>query len=329
MPGSTTRTWASSTSAGTRPRTASSAGKTSRGTGRPATWITSSTSSAARPRSSPSGSACRSTPSPTSASRSSRTRRVGARPCTPWPPGMGRRSRPWAWGCRSRRRRARAGARSSGTLSLIEVDFAHRKGLPGFLSEESRTGDGVKYTGARGHPRDHRRPARGSPAPRSLYSLGVAYTIAPDEVERFLAANWPVISTLLTDHGPWEGYNVARSDPIRFQTTAHTLSLILGLIGTGPANMWRRTPSTPASPTASKPSSAPAPACQPSSASTPRSSPGPTRTGQIRSGREGGAFHVEGDRISLLGIAFVPKGQGGREPLGRRAPRRLSLSPAD
>ena len=69
MPGSTTPRSASFTSAGTPPRTATSAGRTCRGNGSRATWITWSTSSAARPRSSSCGSACPWTPSRTWASR--------------------------------------------------------------------------------------------------------------------------------------------------------------------------------------------------------------------------------------------------------------------
>ena len=83
-----------------------------------------------------------------------------------------------------------------------------------------------------------------SPRPRitdaaSLYTLGAAYSIAPEKVEQFLAANWPVVSRLLTDHGPWEGFNASRHEVIRFQTTAHTISLILGLLGTASEHMKR------------------------------------------------------------------------------------------
>ena len=75
--------------------------------------------------------------------------------------------------------------------------------------------------------------------PASLYTLGVAYQIAPAKIEGFLAKIWPVISTLLTDHGPWEGFDTVKKVPIKFQTTAHTLSLTLGLLGHGSGNMHR------------------------------------------------------------------------------------------
>ena len=60
----------------------------------------------------------------------------------------------------------------------IELDFAARKKLPGFLSE-SYTGNGTQYTGNVGIPE-----ITVSPNPRitdaaSLYTLGVAYQVAP------------------------------------------------------------------------------------------------------------------------------------------------------
>src|SRR5262249_55538315 len=120
----------------------------------------------------------------------------------------------------------------------IEIDFSTRERLPGLLSE-SYTGYGVEYTGSIGIPE-----LTVSSKPRitnvaSLYSLGSAYTIAPDEVEKFLAANWTVISKLQSDHGPWEGFNKTSMEPIRFQTTAHTLGLALGLLGNGSDHMKR------------------------------------------------------------------------------------------
>ena len=118
----------------------------------------------------------------------------------------------------------------------VEIDYATRHKLPGFLSE-SYSGEGVQYTGSVGIP-----DITVSPLPRitdaaSLYTLGTAYTVAPDKIERFLAANWPAVSRLLTEHGPWEGVKGSREEVIQFQTTAHTLSLILGLLGTASAHM--------------------------------------------------------------------------------------------
>jgi hypothetical protein len=120
----------------------------------------------------------------------------------------------------------------------IELDFAARNQLPGFLSE-AYSGQGVEYTGRIGIPDI---AIAGEPritnAP-SLYILGVASQIAPDKVERFLETNWPAISRLFTKHGPWEGFDTRRRTAIKYQTTAHTLSLILGGIGSAPDNMRR------------------------------------------------------------------------------------------
>ena len=124
------------------------------------------------------------------------------------------------------------------TLVDIELDFSTRHGLPGLLSE-AYSGKGTEYTGLIGigdiavtdYPLDTQAP--------SLYSLGVAYGIAPEEVDGFLRTEWARISSLFTDHGPWEGWNTATDEVIPYQTTAHTLSLILGGINTAHANMRR------------------------------------------------------------------------------------------
>jgi hypothetical protein len=120
----------------------------------------------------------------------------------------------------------------------IELDFAARNRLPGFLSE-AYSGRGVEYTGIIGIPdlaiTDQTRITN---AP-SLYTLGAASQIAPDKIECFLATNWPVISRLFTAHGPWEGFDTQHQAVIEHQTTAHTLALILGGVGAAPDNMRR------------------------------------------------------------------------------------------
>lgn len=120
----------------------------------------------------------------------------------------------------------------------IELDYSRRFGLPGLLSE-AYSGRGTEYTRYIGIPdiavTDH---ALIGHAP-SLYSLGAAYQIAPDRVESFVAENWSAISSLFTDHGPWEGYDVRKKAPIPFQTTTHTLSLVLAAIGSAGENMRR------------------------------------------------------------------------------------------
>jgi len=118
----------------------------------------------------------------------------------------------------------------------VEIDYSTRYKLPGFLSE-SYSGQGTQYTGSIGVP-----DVTVTPDPRitdapSLYTLGAAYSVAPAKVENFLAAEWPAISRLLTDHGPWEGFNTTRQEVVLFQTSAHTFSLILGLLGTASDHM--------------------------------------------------------------------------------------------
>ena len=109
----------------------------------------------------------------------------------------------------------------------VEIDYAARRGLPGFLSE-SFSGEGSCTPARSASPRS---PFHRSPGSRTRHrsTPWVRPTLSPPEkVERFLAANWSVVSKLLTDHGPWEGLNTTRQEVIRFQTSAHTFSLILG-----------------------------------------------------------------------------------------------------
>ena len=124
------------------------------------------------------------------------------------------------------------------TLLDIELDYSSRHALPGFLSE-AYSGNGTQYTGSIGIPElavngDHLI----THAP-SLYSLGVAYGLAPESVEAFLRAHWERVSGLFSSHGPWEGWNTATHRVIPYQTTAHTLSLLLGGINTAQDNMDR------------------------------------------------------------------------------------------
>ena len=120
----------------------------------------------------------------------------------------------------------------------INLDFSTGRKLPGFLSE-AYSGSGVEYTGSIGIPdvavTDQPRITN---AP-SLYTLGTAYEVSPDAVESFLSNHWKTIRRLFTDHGPWEGYNTTKKEVIEFQTTAHTLALILGGIGSAEENMQR------------------------------------------------------------------------------------------
>ncbi|HEX8199895.1 MAG TPA: hypothetical protein VF590_05370, partial [Isosphaeraceae bacterium] len=223
-----------------------------------------------------------------------------------------------------------------GDLVAVEVDYASAKGLPGFLSE-SYTGEGTQYTGAVGIPEITVNPRPRITDAASLYTLGVAYSVAPEEVERFLAAHWPVVSGLLTDHGPWEGYNATRREAIRFQTTAHTLALVLGLLGTASENMTRYLESRGLSARLDE-LFAPGPGADLLASGTQVFAWG-DREGAVRSAREGGGVRVRGDRVDRVGIAFVPEGSegvnlsGGRLSLryrwgGQPLPAYFDLKPA-
>ncbi len=218
----------------------------------------------------------------------------------------------------------------------VELDYSTRHHLPGLLSE-SYTGDGTQYTGEVGIPAITVNPKPRRTDVASLYSLGAAYTIAPGKVERFLAANWSVVSELLTDHGPWEGYNVTRREPVRFQTTAHTLSLALGILGNESDNMLRYLDSRdlggrlaevyPVGRTADL------------MAADAKVFAWAAKGGPVQSTRDKAGFRVTGERAGEVGIAFVPAGRDGvslsggvlslrYRSAGPAAPAVLDLKPA-
>jgi hypothetical protein len=217
----------------------------------------------------------------------------------------------------------------------IEIDCAGRHRLPGFLSE-SYTGVGAQYTGYIGIPE-----ITVSPRPRitdaaSLYTLGTAYPVAPEQVERFLGANWPVVGKLLTEHGPWEGYNITRKEAIRFQTTAHTLSLVLGFLGQGSEQMTRYLDSRGLSGRLAE-IYRPGEAVDLLAEEARVFAWAPKEGGGVRSGREKGAFRVRGERAGQVGIAFVPPGGGAnlsggllsvRYRSGTAGPAVIDLKPA-
>ena len=124
------------------------------------------------------------------------------------------------------------------TLVDVELDYSNGHGLPGLLSE-AYSGRKSEYTGLIGI---EDLAVTDKPlitdAP-SLYALGVAYSIAPEKGEGFIQGHWTKISALLSPHGPWEGWNLTTNRVIPYQTTVHTLSLILGGINTAQENMDR------------------------------------------------------------------------------------------
>jgi hypothetical protein len=184
----------------------------------------------------------------------------------------------------------------------VEIDYATRGKLPGFLSE-SYSGKGVEYTGRIGIPE-----ITVDPHPRvtdvgSLYTLGTAYAVAPEKIESFLAENWAIVSLLLTHHGPWEGFNVTGREPIRFQTSAHTFALILGLLRTGSEHMKRYLEARGCGEKLERVFERGEEVDLLSGETQVFAWNDPTAP--IRSTRKGTAFHVRGERLNNGGIAFV------------------------
>ncbi len=118
----------------------------------------------------------------------------------------------------------------------LELDYARRFNLPGFLSE-SYTGRGTEYASGCGIPElAVAGEGRLTHAP-SLYTLGIAHALRRDGVEALLRDHWTTVAGLLTEHGPWEGYDVLKARPVEFQTTAHTAALLLGALDTADGHM--------------------------------------------------------------------------------------------
>jgi hypothetical protein len=197
----------------------------------------------------------------------------------------------------------------------IEVDYSTRHRLPGFLSE-CYTGNGTEYTGSVGIPEIAVVSQPRVTDAASLYTLGVAYTIAPDRVEKFLAANWDVVSRTLSDHGPWEGYNVTRREVISVQTSAHTLALALGLLRTGSEHMTRYLNSKGLAGRLSElfPPGEPVDLLS----SKAEAFAWTDKESRSQSRREKAAFHIQSDRVQFLGIALVATAPGGFNLSGGR-----------
>jgi hypothetical protein len=112
----------------------------------------------------------------------------------------------------------------------IAIDYARVHGAqPGFLSECYGTSG---YFGKVGIPSIAYTGGIRSDLV-SLYPLGSAYAIAPHEVERFLETNWAKVSEI----GFWDSYDLKEGRVVRVATAAHTLSNILGGLGSGPSHV--------------------------------------------------------------------------------------------
>ncbi len=112
----------------------------------------------------------------------------------------------------------------------IAIDYAQVHGVqPGFLSECYGT---AGYVGKVGIP-SIAYTGRVRSDLVSLYPLGSAYALAPHEVEGFLETNWAKVREI----GFWDSYDLKEGRVVRVATAAHTLSNILGGLGSGPSHV--------------------------------------------------------------------------------------------
>jgi hypothetical protein len=112
----------------------------------------------------------------------------------------------------------------------IAIDYAQVHGAqPGFLSECYGT---AGYVGKVGIPSIAYTGGVRSDLV-SLYPLGSAYALARHEVEGFLEANWAKVLEI----GFWDSYDLKEERVVRVATAAHTLSNILGGLGSGPSHV--------------------------------------------------------------------------------------------
>jgi hypothetical protein len=112
----------------------------------------------------------------------------------------------------------------------IAMDYALVNGAqPGFLSEcYGSTG----YAGKVGIPSiAYTGGVRNDLV--SLYPLGPAYRVAPDEIEGFLEANWAKVR----EFGFWDSYDLKEKRVASVATAAHTLSNLLGALRSGPSHV--------------------------------------------------------------------------------------------
>ena len=320
---------ASSTSAGTPPGTASSAGRTCQGN-----WTTGPHGLLRQRVPRPGDVRRRPVRAPRRRDRQPRLQdealpAAGRRGrSTPWPRGRARRSRRWGWACRSTELESPSWRTLLGNVGRRRDRLRRAQGPAGLPLRVVHRRRRPVHGRASASPRSPSRPGPRITDAASLYCLGVAYTIAPDKVERFLAANWPVVSTLLTDHGPWEGYNVTRqrADPVP-DLGAHPVADPRPARHR-PANMKRyaehaglRRPPGRALP-ARRGGRPP----RRRDAGLRLDQQGRPRSAGTR-GRRASASRATGS--TSLGIAFVPTGTGGGEPLGRPAPPPLPLRRRD
>ena len=118
------------------------------------------------------------------------------------------------------------------------------------------------------------------------------------------------MSSLLTEHGPWEGFNTTKREVIRFQTSAHTFALILGFLGTASEDMKRYLDSRGRSERLEEFFKTGEAVDLLSGETQVFAWNDPANP--IRTTRENGALHVRSNRVGNAGIAFVSSCCAGR-----------------
>jgi len=73
----------------------------------------------------------------------------------------------------------------------------------------------------------------------SVYNLGAAYMFRPAEVEALLQGLIAAHRDLISDHGLWEGKNMAYDKVVQEQVFNNVTTFVLGMTGTGPSYMTR------------------------------------------------------------------------------------------
>jgi SH3-like domain-containing protein len=124
----------------------------------------------------------------------------------------------------------------------VALDYANRNNMDGFLSAAfvSNLPPPWDYMGTLGIKALAQNQASGDQSVASLYTLGAAHMIRPNEIEALLKRILADHPDLMSEHGLWEGFNAKDGNfVIRQQITANVTSFILGMVGQEPAHMTR------------------------------------------------------------------------------------------
>ena len=119
----------------------------------------------------------------------------------------------------------------------IALDFSAKNNLPGFLSA-CYVGPG-QYAGNVGIGEISANLSPRNEDVASLYTLGAAHMVEPLQIESFLENILTSYPGLVTSHGLWEGVDMVNHTVVQEQVSSNVDTFILGMAGTGPAEMIR------------------------------------------------------------------------------------------